>query len=420
MGSVSKVFKKVTKAAKKPLSKITKGIAKGIVKVGKAVMRGVATVNKKLGPLGTIALSMAMPWALQGIGTGFAKMAATQATGPWTGFIKSIGQMGMEVGKGYRFATGKISTGFTKITSKISQSFSQIGKGNNIFAKISNGAKNLYNSAKTNFSNTFGKTGSAGKVEVFSGTADGPMWMDIEKASEGIIKGTIESSQLGSTTAGTNSGWFTKSLTSGQRSAQELVSNTINDAYKSTLEGYSESAFKFFNDVKKQSIAEGTYLNDFEIGQIVKDGGVKESIGYNTVTADGVSDRYLKTDFDITKSNDYKYSPVHNEYHFTGENTFNTGGKSKVSTISKKVKVAAADSAKNWLKDSLLTSNKSDFIEPIYAMNKDMTMETTSSGYEGTNIKGTEGGSLFAAVYGSEALNTIKNQTEKMNILSYS
>ena len=32
MGSVSKVFKKVTKAAKKPLSKITKGIAKGIVK----------------------------------------------------------------------------------------------------------------------------------------------------------------------------------------------------------------------------------------------------------------------------------------------------------------------------------------------------------------------------------------------------
>ena len=49
-----------------------------------------------------------------------------------------------------------------------------------------------------------------------------------------------------------------------------------------------------------------------------------------------------------------------------------------------------------------------------------MTMETTSSGYEGTDMKGTEGGSLFAAVYGTEALNTIKNQTEKMNILSYS
>ena len=270
-----------------------------------------------------------------------------------------------------------------------------------------------------NFSKTFGKTGSAGKVEVFSGTADGPMWMDIEKASEGLIKGTIESSQLGSTTAGTKSGWFTQSLTSGQRSAQELVSNTINDAYKSTLEGYSESALKFFNDVKKQSIAEGTYLNDFEIGQIVKDGGVTESIGYNTVTADGVSDRYLKSDFDITKSNDYKYSPVHNEYHFTGENTFNTGGKSKVSTISKKVKIAAADAAKDFGK-SLLKAEKSEFIEPIYAMDKDMTMETTSSGYEGTDMKGTEGGSLFAAVYGTEALNTIKNQTEKMNILSYS
>ncbi len=48
MGSVRKVFKKVTKAVKKPVSKITKGIAKGIAKVGKAVIRGVAKINKKL------------------------------------------------------------------------------------------------------------------------------------------------------------------------------------------------------------------------------------------------------------------------------------------------------------------------------------------------------------------------------------
>ena len=47
MGSVRKVFKKVTKAVKKPVSKITKGIAKGIAKVGKAVIRGVAKINKK-------------------------------------------------------------------------------------------------------------------------------------------------------------------------------------------------------------------------------------------------------------------------------------------------------------------------------------------------------------------------------------
>ena len=76
MGSVRKVFKKVTKAVKKPVSKITKGIAKGIAKVGKAVIRGVAKINKKLGPLGTIALSMAMPYALSPRDTGSPERSA--------------------------------------------------------------------------------------------------------------------------------------------------------------------------------------------------------------------------------------------------------------------------------------------------------------------------------------------------------
>ena len=43
------------------------------------------------------------------------------------------------------------------ITNRITKSFSNIGKGNNIFSRISNGVKNLYNKAKTNFGNTFGK-----------------------------------------------------------------------------------------------------------------------------------------------------------------------------------------------------------------------------------------------------------------------
>ena len=60
MGSVAKAVKKVTKVVKKPISKITKGIAKGIVKVGKATMRGVAKIQNKLGPLGSIAMAIAI------------------------------------------------------------------------------------------------------------------------------------------------------------------------------------------------------------------------------------------------------------------------------------------------------------------------------------------------------------------------
>ena len=69
MGSVARTIKKVTRKVTKPISKITKNIAKGIAKVGKSVMRGVAKLNKKLGPLGSIALAIAMPYALSGLST---------------------------------------------------------------------------------------------------------------------------------------------------------------------------------------------------------------------------------------------------------------------------------------------------------------------------------------------------------------
>jgi hypothetical protein len=127
MGSVSRVFKKVKKAVKRPISKITKGIAKGIAKVGKSVMRGVAKLNKKLGPLGTIALSMAMPYALSGLSAGFTNMAATQGTGVFNTFVRSVGQMGVNIGNGYNAISGQISKGFSNITSRITKGFSEFG-----------------------------------------------------------------------------------------------------------------------------------------------------------------------------------------------------------------------------------------------------------------------------------------------------
>jgi len=83
MGSVAKAVKKVTKRISRPISKITKGIAKGIVKVGKATMRGVAKIQNKLGPLGSIAMAIAMPYALGGLSNivGHAGMAAGQSSG---------------------------------------------------------------------------------------------------------------------------------------------------------------------------------------------------------------------------------------------------------------------------------------------------------------------------------------------------
>ena len=419
MGSVRKVFKKVTKAVKKPVSKITKGIAKGIAKVGKAVIRGVAKINKKLGPLGTIALSMAMPYALSGLSAGFTNMAATQGTGVFNTFVRSIGQMGVNVGKGFNAISGQISKGFSNITGRITKSFSNIGKGNNIFSRISNGVKNLYNNVKTSFGNTFGKKATAGKVEVFS-PGEGPMLLDVEQAAKSLKAGTIQASDLGTQTLGSKSGWFTKSLTESQLQNQKVITDAINKSYADTLSGYSDNAMRFFTDVKKQAIAEGTYINDYQVGELLKNNGLNQNVAYKNIVADMGDEgtRFLESNFDIANSKNYKYvgSPSGSGgYEFTGNEMFKTPN--GTSTISKRLKESTYKAA-----DSLLSGNykKLDELPEAYmiAPNQDMTMQTSTTGTGGTNIEGSGGGTLIANAYGNDVANDYMNYYKKMNILA--
>ena len=413
MGSVRKVFKKVTKAVKKPVSKITKGIAKGIAKVGKAVIRGVAKINKKLGPLGTIALSMAMPYALSGLGQGFANMAATQGTGPFSTFIKSIGQMGVNAGNKFNAISGQISKGFSNITGRITKSFSNIGKGNNIFSRISNGVKNLYNNVKTSFGNTFGKKATAGKVEVFS-PGEGPMLLDVEQAAKSLKAGTIQASDLGTQTAASKSGWFTKSLTESQLQSQQVITDAINKSYADTLGGYSKDAMRFFTDVKKQAIAEGTYINDYQVGELLKNNGLNQNVAYKGMETDfDEGTRFLESNFDIANSKNYKVLGDGKGYEFTGNEMFKTP--KGTSTITKKLKDVAL--AKT---ESLLGNYKKlDEIEPyVFPGYQEMTMETAMTGTGGTNIEGSAGGELIAKEYGDNVANDYMNYYKKMNILA--
>ena len=415
MGSVRKVFKKVTKAVKKPVSKITKGIAKGIAKVGKAVIRGVAKINKKLGPLGTIALSMAMPYALSGLSAGFNTMANTAAQGPFSTFIKSIGQMGVNVGNKFSAISGQISKGMSNITSRITKSFSNIGKGNNIFSRISNGVKNLYTKAKTNFGNTFGKKATAGKVEVFS-PGEGPMLLDVEQAAKSLKAGTIQASDLGTQTAASKSGWFTKSLTESQLQSQQVITDAINKSYADTLSGYSNDAMRFFTDVKKQAIAEGTYINDYQVGELLKNNGLNQNVAYKGMATDfDEGTRFLESNFDIANSKNYKVLGDGKGYEFTGNEMFKTPN--GTSTISKKLKESTYKAA-----DSLLSGNykKLDELPAPYmiAANQDMTMETSMTGTGGTNIEGSGGGTLIANAYGNDVANDYMNYYKKMNILA--
>jgi len=69
----------------------------------------------------------------------------------------------------------------------------------------------------------------------------------------------------------------------------------------------------------------------------------------------------------------------------------------------KAVKKTAFDFGKGLLKPS-------DEKIPTYAIaaNQDMTMQTSTGGYGGTDITGAGGGDLFARVYGQEAANKLK------------
>ena len=145
MGSVTNVIKKVTKSVTKPVSKAFKGVAKGIMKVGKATLRGVSKIQNKLGPLGSIALAIAMPYALGGLST-----ATTAAMNSTNTFLKSIGTIGNQIRTGYQAFNAGISKGFSTITQSISKGFQKFAPQGvkNMFSNISTGAKNLYNSAK--------------------------------------------------------------------------------------------------------------------------------------------------------------------------------------------------------------------------------------------------------------------------------
>ena len=138
MGSAKKVVKKVTKAVTKPISKAFKGVAKGIMKVGKATMRGVAKLNKKLGPLGSIALAVAMPYALGGLSSivgspAMAGYGGSGLMGSTNTFLKAIGNVGNSIRLGYNAATGAVGKAFGSITNSIKEGFSRFApKGNRI------------------------------------------------------------------------------------------------------------------------------------------------------------------------------------------------------------------------------------------------------------------------------------------------
>ena len=411
---VKKTIKKVTK----PVSKVFKGVAKGIAKVGKSVMRGVSRISKKLGPLGMIALSVAMPYALGGLSSMTTGMMNYGVQSPFGTFIRAVGNIGNTIRNGYRIGTGalgnaksfignKIGTIGNSITNTIRKTFTKFsnpsGKGN-WFTRISEGAKNLFNSAK---SVVTGKP-TSGSVDVLGVRpnihGEGQIWSSMKSSqAEGLLKaGQIDGSMLrGQSVYGSSSDKF--------------ITETINKASENTVKLLDKDALRHYNNVKDAMVSNGSYTNNQAVlEEVFNSSGIQKNYFTDFSTS---PDSYS---FDFSKSKDYTLGSardrVAGSYTFTGNETFNTPV-GKVNNYSKTFK-KAKKGIYEWAKKSLFKPTgeyeefePGTFVPTAGATSNDGYLPALSS----TDIKGSSGSNEYEKVFGTAAWQKLKNYHKHMN-----
>tara|TARA_R110000803_G_scaffold158064_1_gene222370 strand:+ start:1598 stop:2920 length:1323 start_codon:yes stop_codon:yes gene_type:complete len=434
MGSFFKPIKKIVKKVVKPVKKIVKKTVKAIKKVGKAVMKGVAKVSNKLGPIGMIALSMAMPYALGGLSsfTNFAMANTSQTIGGT--FLRAIGTVGNSIRTGYQAFNAYATAAKQGISKAIGNAFSRFApKGTqNFFSNISQGAKNLYNSAKQKLQSVMPKpfTAQEGTVKFYD--MDGVGTMTSSQAEAAITRGTLDSSMLGEQTLSGKGGWFTKTNAAGVR-ADNLVTDTINDAYQNRLKNFGPNAKRMYGDIKKIAIENGTYVNDEMIGTFVESNKatsqylteIKNYTGDMDYSGTGTGKFDVQTEIaDLAETGDYTLGTARDRlseiqggkptYNFNGNETFGKQEATQgfISRNKDKLKKLTSAIGDSLLKPDLLEAEQPlEMASPIQATN-------FNSLYSGTDIKGSKGGELVAKVYGDVAANNIQTYYKNMNLLN--
>ena len=423
MGSVFKKAKNIVKKVAKPITTVVKKVAKKVAKVGKAVMKGVSKVTSKLGPLGMIAMSIAMPYALAGLSSMTTAAMGYSQAGAFGNFIRAVGTVGNQIRTGYSAFNTFVGKATTSITKTIGDTFTRFApKGvTNMFSNISQGAKNLYNTAKEKVKSFMPKPFTAKEGTVNFYDMDGVGTMTSTQAEAAIQRGTIDASMLGEQTLTQDGGWFTRVNQAGVN-ADKLVSDTINDAYKIRLDGYGPNARRMFNDIKSEAMKLDTYVNDEQIGSFVENNLASNRYAQELLGSDyGVAtgQYQIKTEVpDLMKTGDYRLRAGgggQGSFEFTGGKTFNAPPvkESLTSRLKKSATSAMGDSIKSLLKPETTEPTAT----PYYGGGFDYgTLGATQ--YGGTDITGSQGGELVAKVYGDNAANRMKTYYKNMNLIA--
>ena len=413
MGSVFKRVKKTIKKVTKPISKVTKGIAKGIAKVAKSVMKGVAKLNKKLGPIGMIAMSFAMPYAMQGLGAGFNKLALANKGNAFGGFLEAVKTIGGNMRTGWTsFKTG-FSDKISGISNGIKKMFGDMGNGNNIFKRVSNGAKELFKNIKEGMPKF--RAGTEGKI-TYQGAVPGggtaPMTIDASTASKYLDKGLLDPSKITKQTLGSSEGFFTKA---GSSQADNYITEAINKTYESKINALTGNTKRYYDDVLQFATDSGTLTNKGEIyNHVINSSGTQaqymdftdDIIGYTT---------------DLAKTGDYTLGTAKDRtlgnYNFNGSKTF---GKESLEPNKFKNILKNKTSKKliTAMGDTLL--KKSDMPEiPEFDLVTTQGATSNEGNYaaltSSTNISGSKGTDFFRKVYGDKAWENLKDTVNHMN-----
>ena len=379
MGSIFKKIKRIVK--KNPLTKIFKRVGKGIANVGKKTWQGIkriggkvmatyGKISQKLGPIGMIGLSMAMPYLLGGFsgaagglwtnfGTGMKTLQASQNP-----FFKAMGY----AGKGM-YNTANFVGGTTRgISQTISKTFGQFAQGN-----VSQGFANLYQ----------------GTTEVLSGKAGmGTMkYIDSSMLSKAVgVPGKhmtgvkLATQNLGTLvqTGGVNLG----NVNIGNKFAYEVINKSMlkNKAFTKL----SGDSLKYHN-----TLVNKVGLDDQTAFQYISNNG------YDPAT--GILDKTASMDFGQSSINP-------NEFIWKGTNIDKTVDAYKLQTgggfhykTKKDGDVFATEESmlskkKSW-KDAAAAVGKNIFSNdqeevPVYAPNAYAKLNSVHPNYGGTDITG--------------------------------
>ncbi len=426
MGAISRVFKKATKAVKnvtKGVTKAFKKVGKGIAKVGKGIWNGVKKIggaafkaygklSSKLGPIGMIGLSMAMPYLMPGftstaggLWTKFGAKMGVKATAGQAGFgwanhatnpfLRTIGQIGGNIYKGTNFIKGT-AQGISQTIGKTFEGFASQGT---IKDKIASGFSNLYRGTSEVL------TGKAGMGTMTSQTTQSVL---NAAGKIGPFDGGAYSS-LGSTSIPTYNP-NTLLQTGGIELGNVNVANKfIFDAQSAAMnnagvfKNFTEESTKYLNTLRKVGVDDHTAYQYLRNNGVGADGILDKSLSKDFVMG-GPANQYgsftgqnIKDSFDAVNAN---YNMRITKPKVDGESFTESD-----SLLNPKKGTSKTDKVLSSLKSTIF-SDDGQMADPLATPIKTADVNFATSGYGATKVAGVTEGSLL----NDAQLNFFRNQ----------